>query len=167
MIVKNSTPQFTVRPLTCLPVNCWLNIFMLGVLAIMCLYGGYVMRIAFRLVYYFNSLGCAYISLPLVVHSLYFISVPLIDPHLVFFFHSYRLFSFQAPHLLFHQLSPLLLQEILYFCHQTSKGAFVKGRYDICFACALGANGDSLFPEMREVSLGFESRKRKRKNFPK
>ena len=40
--------------------------------------------------------------------------MPLIDRHLVFsFFHFYRSFSVRARHLVFHQLSPLLLQEIL------------------------------------------------------
>ena len=40
--------------------------------------------------------------------------MPLIDRHLVFsFFHFYRSFSIRARHLVFHQLSPLLLQEIL------------------------------------------------------
>ena len=73
--------------------------------------------------------------------------MPLIDRHLVFsFFHFYRLFSVRA-RLVFHQLSPLLLQEILLvFVLKRQRAPLIKAVMTSASPAARPVIGESIAP---------------------
>lgn len=77
--------------------------------------------------------------------------MPIIDRHLVspFFLCSLQVFQCPATSLGFSSaVSSITPKNYTNFCPQTSKGAFVKGRYDICFTCGKTSHWRASCPDL-------------------